>query len=202
MRDLNSPGYSTMSDLLWYFACPWTAVFDTLTYADFFRLYYLETLDVDDPLQHDQIPIGPVNTERGLRQKVIRRRVRGPIVTRLQVVPIRRKELFYLRAILQTRPAFSFEGLRTVAGICHPSLLQHLVSFETSAKPYTPCKILSRHIIAPRNFAFSLPISFQISLSPLWNCGRDSKSIYPPISACTTIQHEPLIWPFKTFKVT
>ena len=74
MRDLNSPGYSTMSDLLWYFACPWTAVFDTLTYANFFRLYYLETLDVDDPLQHDQIPIGPVNTERGLRQKVIRRR--------------------------------------------------------------------------------------------------------------------------------
>ena len=43
IRDPNSPGYSTMSDLLWYFARPWTAVFEALTYAEFFRLYYLET---------------------------------------------------------------------------------------------------------------------------------------------------------------
>lgn len=35
-------------------------------------------------------------------------------VTSLQTVPVRSKELFYLRALLHTRSTFSFQDLRTV----------------------------------------------------------------------------------------
>lgn len=60
-----------------------------------------------------------MDTERGLQQKVIRRRSKGAIVTRLQTVPVRSKELFYLRALLQVRPASSYQDLRTVHDHCY-----------------------------------------------------------------------------------
>jgi hypothetical protein len=60
-----------------------------------------------------------VETNQGLRQKVVRRRATGDIVTRIQTIPLRYKEQFYLRALLQVRPASSFQDLRTVHGHCY-----------------------------------------------------------------------------------
>jgi hypothetical protein len=116
IRDRNAPGYSETSDLLWYFQRPTTEAFQQLTYMDFFSRYYFETLPLDDPLDKGQIPLMQVETERGIRQKVIRSRLRGIVITRLQTVPVRLKELFYLRALLQIRPASSFQDLRLIHG--------------------------------------------------------------------------------------
>jgi hypothetical protein len=73
MRPPTSAGFSTISDLLWYFLHPHTVQFRDLIYLDFFPSYYLETVAFGDPLQ---VTIGPVEIERGLLLKVIQRRVR------------------------------------------------------------------------------------------------------------------------------
>jgi hypothetical protein len=121
MRRPTATGFSAMSDLLWYFQRPTTSTshFRQLKYTQFFSLYYLETRPLHDPLDKGQVPIATMDTELGLQQKVLRRRSQGAIVTRLQTVPVRSKELFYLRALLQVRPASSFQDLRTVHDHCY-----------------------------------------------------------------------------------
>ena len=147
-------------------------------------------------MQHDQIPIGPVNTERGLKQKVIRHGVRSAIVLD-QVVPIRRKELFYLRAILQTRPAFSFEGLRTVAGVCHPTYALTATALGLfrdvrEAEYALQDSISTYHRPSQLRFLFANLVP-DLTFPRYGVVVAISKSICLPISACTTIQHEPLI---------
>jgi hypothetical protein len=39
------------------------------------------------------------------------------VATSIRTVPVREKELFYFRALLQDWPATSFRGLRTVDGL-------------------------------------------------------------------------------------
>jgi len=90
-----------MSDLLWYFQRPSTGVFPSLKYMDFFRRFYLSTEDIDKPLTNHQTFLTHVHTERGPRQKILVERLPGNwVVTRLQTVPVREKELFYLRAYI------------------------------------------------------------------------------------------------------
>jgi hypothetical protein len=60
-----------MSDLLWYFQRPNTEMSQSLTYIEFFSRYYLETLPLSDPLNKGQILMTHVDTNQGLRQKVI-----------------------------------------------------------------------------------------------------------------------------------
>ena len=67
-------------------------------------------------------------TEHGGQLKVIRRRVCGPIVTRLQLVPLRRKELFYLRALLQNRPARR-SAMRIAGGSCYATYGEAATAF-------------------------------------------------------------------------
>jgi hypothetical protein len=47
---------------------------------------------------------------------LIRRQPGSRVVTRIQSIPPRIGELFYLRALLQHRPAYGFTDLRTVRG--------------------------------------------------------------------------------------
>lgn len=120
MRRPDGPGYSEMSDLLWYFQRPSTGTFPSLKYLDFFRRFYRTTLDIGRPLSERQTFLARVETERGPRQKILVERLPGNlIVTRLQTVPVREKELFYLRALLRERPATSFQDLRTVQGVTY-----------------------------------------------------------------------------------
>lgn len=121
MRRPTAPGASTMSDLLWYFQCPHTARFHQVKYAEFFAFYYLETRPLHVTMGRGHICIATVDTDQGLQQKVVRERSQGVIATRLQTVPVRSKELFYLRALLQTQSTSSFQDLRTVHGHCYPN---------------------------------------------------------------------------------
>lgn len=114
-----APGSTAMSDLLWYFQRPRTADFQELKYTEFFSVYYLQTRPFDTPLETTQHPIITVSTDHGMQQRVLRRRTHETIVTRLQTVPVRSKELFYLRALLHARSTFSFQDLRTVRGHCY-----------------------------------------------------------------------------------
>jgi hypothetical protein len=120
MRRPDDPGYSDMSDLLWYFERPSTGTFPSLKYLDFFRRFYLNTEAIGRPLSERQTFIAHINTERGPRQKILVERLPGNwVVTRLQTVPVREKELFYFRALLRERPATSFQDLRTVEGVTY-----------------------------------------------------------------------------------
>ncbi|KAJ6003691.1 hypothetical protein N7522_006383 [Penicillium canescens] len=121
MHDRNQPGYSEMSDLLWYFKRPSTETFSGLKYTEFFQPLLPRDGAPGCSTTQSQTLIATVTTEKGPCQKVLRRRVRQPIVTRLQTVPLRLKETFYLRALLQVRPANSFEDVRTIRGHCYPT---------------------------------------------------------------------------------
>jgi len=80
-------------------------------------------------------PDAPGPRQRGPRQKVLVKRVPGHfVVTRLQTVPVREKELFYLRALLRERSATSFQDLRTVDGLPRVGLTQHSITFQLSDK--------------------------------------------------------------------
>ena len=70
---------------------------------------------------------------------VILRHHNNPHITRLQPVQLSLGDVFYLRVLLQTRPARSFEELRTVDGILYPSfqdacIALNLFSNETEAE--------------------------------------------------------------------
>ena len=70
---------------------------------------------------------------------VILRQPNNPHITRLQPIRLSLGDLFYLRALLQTRPARSFEELCTVDGVPYPSfqdacIALNLFSDETEAE--------------------------------------------------------------------
>jgi hypothetical protein len=113
-----------MSDLLWYFKRPQTPELQNMRYAEFFGHYYLKTLPLQKSLTPNQFFLDTVNTDRGLQHKVIQKRSRGPIITRLKSIPPRLGELFYAHALLRHRPARGFEDLRTLDGQIHPTFQQ------------------------------------------------------------------------------
>ena len=57
--------------------------------------------------------------DQSFPQQLIRARSRSEVVARIRTVPPRTGELFYLRALLLHKPAFSFESLRLVENITH-----------------------------------------------------------------------------------
>ena len=129
MKRTHAMDFSTLTDLLCYFKRPTNEMHQNLTYANFFSRFYIENLSLDQPLDKGQIPIANINTEQGIRQKVLRERSKGSIVTRLQTTPIRQKELFYMRALLQARSATSFEDLRTIQDHCYPTYHEAATAF-------------------------------------------------------------------------
>ena len=70
---------------------------------------------------------------------VILRHHNNPHITRLQPVRLSLGDIFYLRVLLQTQPACSFEELQTVDGVLYPSfqnacIALNLFSDETEAE--------------------------------------------------------------------
>jgi PIF1-like helicase len=90
-------------------------VFSNLTYTKFYAQYYFESRELHRPLGPNQWSICNVRGRRGLLRKVlIQRQAGSKVVTRIQSIPPKIGELFYVRVLLQHRPAFSFEDLRTI----------------------------------------------------------------------------------------
>jgi hypothetical protein len=108
-----SQSTSNASDLLRYFARPFGPPFDDLKFLDFYSKY-----------RHDKLDNAPIRPneyrERDEMQftvpKKIVKRVQGDQVTWSHYISPKAGELFYLRALLRSVPAYSFEELQTVDG--------------------------------------------------------------------------------------
>jgi hypothetical protein len=113
--------------------------FSNLCYAEYFRLFRLQSYD---PIKADGQPHyflerpPPLNVPS---MHVILRHHSHPHITRLQPIRLSLGDTFYLRVLLQTRPARSFEQLRTVNGILYSTFQEacialNLFSDETEAE--------------------------------------------------------------------
>jgi hypothetical protein len=94
--------------------------FDALTYSSYYALFRLDTFDadlLDDPLNFQELipPPGEIS------MLVIQQSSSHEHVTRLAPIKQSEGEVFYLRALLNFRPARSFRDLLTVNGVRHPS---------------------------------------------------------------------------------
>jgi len=103
---------SAATTLLRYFARPRIPALENLLYTEYYEQYCLYSRNSNTPnltpLRPDhylEIPGQP------FPQQIIRKRSRGDVVPRIRTVPPHTGELFYLRALLLHKPAFSFEHL-------------------------------------------------------------------------------------------
>ena len=115
---------SAASTLLCYFARPRIPALENLLYTEYYEQYCLypissttspnsATIRPDDYLEISGQPFP---------QQIIRARTQGEVVARIRRVPPRTGELFYLRALLLHKPAFSFQHLRSVGNTIHKTL--------------------------------------------------------------------------------
>jgi hypothetical protein len=117
MKQRSGDDQSFTSNLLGYFHQPREPMFNDLTYTDFCTQCCFEPWKLDRPLGPSKWPIRHTRTRRGLRRKALRQQQTRPrVVARMHLVPARIGELFYVRILLQPRPAFIFEDLRTIHG--------------------------------------------------------------------------------------
>jgi PIF1-like helicase len=93
--------------------------FDTLLYVDYFSLFHLQTYNIqnnDHPnfyrehstQNNDQTPMHVILCQSQNRH-----------IARIQSVHLSQCELFYIRALLQNRPALSFNDLHTIDNVIH-----------------------------------------------------------------------------------
>jgi hypothetical protein len=93
-------------------------LFSDLTYTEYFTLFRLAKFDVTKTA-HAGYYIEQDVGDCYAPMHVILRSTRNRHFARLRELPTARGEVFYLRALLQKRPASSFLHLRTVDGIEH-----------------------------------------------------------------------------------
>lgn len=159
--------------MLLCFQHPWTTQFEDLTYRDF--CYVPGDRSAGMP---------PAN------QKVVRRRVRGPIVTRLQLVPI------FERSYYSTCAPFFRLDLHGASRTIATGQLLRLACFATCARLNMPCKKPSPRVIVRPNCGSCLRISSLACLSPRWNYGLTSNRIRSRITSCITTRCGRPIWPY------
>jgi len=126
----------SLSKLQHYFARP-TGVFPihaggsrtfaSLLYAEYFTLFRLQTYDP----RNDNRPnffLESLNGQVAQAMHVVMRLANNKHIARIQTVHVSHGDVFYLRALLQTRPASSFDELRTVDGILHQTFQEACIS--------------------------------------------------------------------------
>ncbi|TVY62600.1 ATP-dependent DNA helicase pif1 [Fusarium oxysporum f. sp. cubense] len=123
-----SGNQSFMSDLLWYFQRPRRPPFDNLTYPEFYARFYYDSWQLGRALRDNHIFMFLTHSDRGPRQRVLIERRHGEVITRIHAIPPRVGELFYLRILLQNRPAYSFIDLRTIDGTVYSSYQETAVA--------------------------------------------------------------------------
>ena len=113
--------------------------FSNLRYSEYFQYFRLQSYNqtqVDTHPHYFSERAPPPNVPS---MHVILRQLNNPHVTRLQPIRLSFGDVFYLRVLLQTRPARSFEELRTVDGVIYTSfqaacVALNLFSDETEAE--------------------------------------------------------------------
>jgi hypothetical protein len=113
--------------------------FSDILYSEYYRLFRLESYNFAKSLKHPEWFLEQFSPSNVPRMHVILRSHKNPHVARIQPVHLSLGEVFYLRALLQTWPARSFEDLRTVNGTVYPSFQEasialNLFSDETEAE--------------------------------------------------------------------
>ncbi|KAG7429200.1 ATP-dependent DNA helicase pif1 [Fusarium oxysporum f. sp. raphani] len=120
-----SGNQSFMSDLLWYFQRPRRPPFDN---PEFYARFYYDSWQLGRALRDNHIFMFLTHSDRGPRQRVLIERRHGEVITRIHAIPPRVGELFYLRILLQNRPAYSFIDLRTIDGTVYSSYQETAVA--------------------------------------------------------------------------
>ena len=173
---------STMSKLYRYFFRPEGVFFDhaqvpisfeQLTYAEYFHRFRLQKLALHKPGTHF------LEVSNPSQQPIMSVVQRGPTnrhVTRIQPISPSQGERFYIRALLLTKPARSFDDLRTVDGAMKPSFQEAAKQFglfvdecedlftlrEAASLLYTPKQLRNLFIDMLTNDCCILPIA-------IWN---------------------------------
>ena len=116
-----APSLSLLERYLLY--RPRDPIFDNLTYTQYFETY---TLNPDPPeiVLRDGVSVyreEPPQQYQGPQQNLrnVRTRIRGVKICRLDYVALNQGERFYLRCIIQIKPARSFQQLRTINGVIY-----------------------------------------------------------------------------------
>ena len=111
-------------------------------------------------------------------RKKASRRVRGPKVARIDIVPLRTGELFYLRALLLHRAASSFEDLRTINHHCFTTFHEAACDFGLFANNNEGFLALEEAVQCLRTpsqlrFLFAQIIQEGYPAMPLWTEFQD-----------------------------
>ena len=122
---------ATSSKLLHYFSRPDGSFtmdgvqrrFADLRYTEYFSLFRLQAFNGDNSNRPNFYLERPSNNGAPMMH-VIQRSQDKPHLARIQHVHLSQGDVFYLRALLQHRPAVSFVDLRTVEEITHPTFQQ------------------------------------------------------------------------------
>src|SRR5437763_2205831 len=118
---------SSGSLLLRYFTRPLAEHFDSLTITDYFNSYRLTTFVQGVPLIENREWLEVPNPSFPVK-KVVQRSINSRNITRLHSILPRMGELYYLRSLLLHKPARSFDELRTISGILHPSFQEAAIA--------------------------------------------------------------------------
>jgi len=118
----------TLSNLEHYFARPEGSFLNGADQRNFRDLHYAEYFSHFRLQKFNEANVGKpgffleCHTNQGApAMHVVQRDPSRPHLSRLQSVHISRRELFYLRNLLLTRPGISWEDLRTIRGTIYPS---------------------------------------------------------------------------------
>jgi hypothetical protein len=113
--------------------------FSDLRYPEYFRLFRLQSYSPANALKHPDWFLERIHPSNAPRMHVILRSHGNIHITRVQPIRLSLSKVFYLRALLQNRPARSFKDLRTVnetlySSFQEASIALNLFSDETEAE--------------------------------------------------------------------
>jgi len=103
-------------------------VFSDLTYAEYFSLFRLTRFDIRNTNKHQYFCEHVPGSEDAPLMHIVQRDVAHPHLTQIDSVRPSQGELFYLHAILQSRPALSFIDTRTVNGNIYETFQQATIA--------------------------------------------------------------------------
>jgi len=137
----HSAGSNTLSSLHHYFLRPLGAftnhngilcLFSNLTYVEYYSLFRLAKFNPAKSMSENYY-VEQANRDGTHPMHVIFRSAKFRHYARMRNIPSARGELFYVRALLQCRPASSFLHLRTVDDVEHSIYQEAATVTDTSA---------------------------------------------------------------------
>ncbi|KAG8977811.1 hypothetical protein FRB93_011534, partial [Tulasnella sp. JGI-2019a] len=157
--------------------------FRVLSYTDYYRLFRHETWN-GEIMEEEGRRFHEHNVPTGeKRMVVVQQNLARRHLTHIISVRPSASEVFYIRALLNYKPAASFEGLRTMQGVVHPTFQEAATALglfadrreaeyalaEAIAALYTPRQIHTLFIHLLINDCCPNPLQ-------LWNLFRDALS--------------------------